>query len=99
MFALLTPFMLNIFVNFKQPFITIELVKTFDISEEYHGAIISIPALFSIVGAYFVGMLVNRATKRVWIFVAFILLTTSEFLMGPSKILYFNKITWLFFMG
>jgi predicted MFS family arabinose efflux permease len=99
MFALLTPFMLNIFVNFKQSFITIELVKTFGISEEYHGAIISIPALFTIVGAYLVGMLVNRAPKRVWIFVAFIFLTASEFLMGPSRIVYLNQMTWLFFIG
>jgi len=99
MFALLTPFMLNLFVNFKQSFITIELVRTFDISEEYHGAIISIPALFTIVGAYVVGMLVNRAPKRVWIFVAFIFLTSSEFFFGPSKIIYLNQFTWLFFIG
>jgi len=99
MFALVTPFMLNIFVNFKQSFISIELVRTFGISEEYHGAIISIPALFTIVGAYVVGMLVNRAPKRVWIFVAFILLTSSEFFFGPSKIIYLNQFTWLFFIG
>ncbi len=84
MFAMVTPFFLNIFANFKQSFITIELVKTFHIAEEYHGAIISVPALFTTIGAYVVGMLVNKAPKRLWIFIAFLFLTASEFLMGPS---------------
>jgi len=42
-------------VNFKQAFITIELEKVFYIGEEYHGAIISVPALFTVIGAYCVG--------------------------------------------
>ena len=90
---------LNFFVIFKQAFLTIELVRTFGIDEAYHGLIVSVPALFQIIGAYVVGMLIDKAPKRTWIFIAFIFLSLSDFLMGPSRIFYFNGLSWLFFIG
>jgi MFS family permease len=99
MFALMATCILNFFVIFKQSFLTIELEETFKIDEAYHGIIVSVPALFQIVGAYVVGMLIDKASKRTWIFIAFIFLSLSDFLMGPSRLLYFNGLSWLFFIG
>ena len=87
MFALSATCILSFFVIFKQSFLTIELIDTFGISEKYHGVIVSVPALFQVVGAYGVGMIVHKAPKRMWIFIAFVFLSISDFLMGPSKIL------------
>ena len=93
MFALMATCILNFFVIFKQSFLTIELEETFKIDEAYHGIIVSVPALFQIVGAYVVGMLIDKASKRTWIFIAFIFLSLSDFLMGPSRLLYFNGLS------
>ena len=87
MFALMSTCILNFFVIFKQSFLTIELIKTFGIAEKYHGVIVSVPAFFQIVGAYGVGMIVDKAPKRTWIFIAFVFLSISDLLMGPSKLL------------
>ena len=59
----------------------------------------AIPAFFQIVGAFGVGFVVNKAPKRIWIFIAFILLTISDFLMGPSKLLGLILYKKLFFLG
>jgi len=99
MFALMATCIYNFFVIFKQSFLTPELVRTFKIPEEYHGFVVSVPALFQIAGAFVVGILIDKASKRTWIFIAFIFLSISDFLMGPSKIFYFNGLSWLFFIG
>ena len=46
-----------------------------------------------------VGILVDKAPKRVWIFIAFVSLSVSDFLMGPSALLGLSQLKFLFFIG
>jgi MFS family permease len=74
-------------------------VNLMHIEEEWHGWIVAIPATFQIIGSTLTGYLVWRAPKRIFILAAFIGLTVSNFLMGPSNLLFFPKWNWLFFIG
>jgi MFS family permease len=87
LFALLSCTILNFFVLFKQAFVTIVLDSIFGIPEKYHGWMIALPPLFQIIGALLVGNYIEKAPKRIFIVTAFLILTLSDFLMGPSKIL------------
>ncbi len=90
---------LNICVNFKQSVTTIVLKDIFFIDEFYHGWIVSIPPFFQIIGAFSVGMFIEKAPKRIYILAAFMILTVGDFLMGPSKIFNLPSLTALFFIG
>lgn len=44
-------------------------------------------------------MFIEKAPKRIFIVIAFMILTVANFLMGPSKILFLPNLTALFFIG
>ena len=104
-FALASTCILNFFTLFKQGFLTIVIAQRLDeggkfgIKEDDQGLIVAIPAFFQVVGAFFVGMLVSKLPKRVWITIAFLFLTISDFLFGPSELFGLSQIIFLFYVG
>ena len=100
LFALFSLTMVNFFVNFKQSFMTPFLEESKRVDQENLGKVVALPALFMVICTTFIGGLLNRAPKRVFILLSFVLLTISNLLMAPSPTLklseYFNP---LFFVG
>lgn len=78
---------------------TLVLENTYGVGKEYHGWIISMPAFFYIISGNVVGAVVDRAPRRIFILSAFVLMAISNFLMGPSKLLFLPPQLWIFFIG
>ena len=98
-FGLLSIAMIMIFVSFKQAFMTVVLKTKYGVGEEYHGFIISLPALFYIISGNLVGIIVDKAPRRFFILFAFFLIGLSNFLMGPSAIFSMPRELWIYFVG
>jgi MFS family permease len=98
-FALISLALLGYFVNFKQAFLTVVLEKDMGIAQAYHGAILAIPAFFSVISATLTGLLINYAPRRVFMLMSFFLLGISNILMGPSELLNLQEVSALFFIG
>ena len=88
-----------IFVSFKQAFMTVVLENEYGVEKKWHGLIIALPALFYVISGNVVGLIVEKAPKRVFLLIAFVLLAVSNFLMGPSYILHMPRELWIFFIG
>lgn len=88
------------FVNFKQSFMTTNLADRKLIDEENLCKVLSLAALFYIISGNLVARIINKAPKRVFILLCFIMITISNLMMGPSFSLglepYFVP---LFFLG
>lgn len=78
---------------------TVVLEKEYGVHQEYHGWIIAMPALFYVISGNIVGLVVDRAPRRFFILGAFLIMAISNFLMGPSKLLYLPPKLWIFFIG
>jgi MFS family permease len=91
--------MIMIFVSFKQAFMTVVLENYYGVEEEYHGFIISMPALFFIISGNLVGAIVHKAPRRFFILSAFFLIGISNFMMGPSDLFSLPRELWIYFIG
>ncbi len=92
--------MQSYFVNFKQSFMTTSLVDTGKVSQPNLGKTLSLQALFYIISCNIVARIINRAPKRVFILLCFIMIPISNLLMGPSDALGLEKyFIPLFFIG
>jgi MFS family permease len=69
------------------------------VGEQYHGFIISMPALFFIVSGNLVGLFTDKYPKRFILLFAFGLVAISNFLMGPSALLSLPRELWIYFVG
>ena len=78
---------------------TVVLENEYHVDQSYHGWIIAMPALFYVISGNVVGMVIDRAPRRVFICFAFLIMAVSNFLMGPSKLLYLPAELWIFFVG
>jgi sugar phosphate permease len=58
-----------------------------------------VPPLFYVISGNIVGYIVDRAPRRMFICVGFAMMSISNFLMGPSKLLFLPTEFWLFFVG
>jgi predicted MFS family arabinose efflux permease len=54
------------------------------VAKEWHGFIIAMPALFYVISGNVVGVVIDRAPRRIFILSAFLVMAVSNFLMGPS---------------
>jgi MFS family permease len=91
--------MVMLFVSFKQAFMTVVLEREYHVDQAYHGWIISMPALFYVISGNIVGVVIDKAPRRVFICFAFLIMAVSNFLMGPSKLLFLPPELWIFFVG
>lgn len=78
---------------------TVVLEERYSVEKKWHGWIIAMPALFYVISGNVVGLVVDRAPRRVFILMAFLCMAVSNFLMGPSAILYLPRELWIFFIG
>lgn len=98
-FALLSCSMVMLFVSFKQAFMTVVLENEYHVEQVYHGWIIAMPALFYVISGNVVGLVIDKAPRRVFLCAAFLIMAVSNFLMGPSKLLFLPPELWIFFVG
>lgn len=98
-FALISCSMVMLFVSFKQAFMTVVLENEYHVEQVYHGWIIAMPALFYVISGNVVGLVIDYAPRRVFICFAFLIMAVSNFLMGPSKLLFLPPELWIFFVG
>ncbi len=98
-FALTCTGMTMVFESFKEAFMTLVLVDEYHVAEKWHGLIISTPPLFYVISGNIVGLIVDKAPRRIFICGGFVLMAVSNLLMGPSQILHMPKEFWLFFVG
>ena len=100
LFACASLTMQSYFVNFKQSFMATSLVDTGKVREDNLGKTLSLAALFLIISCNIVARFINRAPKRVFLLICFIMITISNLLMGPSNALCLEKyFIPLFFIG
>jgi len=91
---------INYFVNFKQailgPFIE-EQKKSY---VAHLGKIVAIAPLIQVLTSLFIGFVIDKAPKRIFIMIAFLLISISNILMGPSSTLGLDQnFMPLFFIG
>lgn len=98
-FALTCCSMVMIFVSFKQAFMTVVLEKQYGVPKIWHGLIIAVPAFFYVISGNIVGLVIEKAPRRIFLLSAFIFMAISNFLMGPSAILQMPRELWIFFVG
>lgn len=99
LFALASTGMTMVFESFKEGFMTVVLERDYHIDQSWHGPIISVPPLFYVIMGNIVGIIVDKAPRRMFICVGFAMMAISNFLMGPSKLLFLPTEFWLFFVG
>ena len=80
--------MVNIFIDFLNSILSVELANNFKIGETGIGFIFAIPFFMYVLGFYFVSKFVVLYDKRVSILLSFAICTVSLFLTGPSKLLH-----------
>ena len=79
---------------------TTSLVDTEKVSEDNMGKVLSLAAVFYIISSNIVGKIINKAPRRVFILLCFILIFISNILMGPSYALSLTAyVSPLFFIG
>lgn len=92
--------MVSYFVNFKQSFMIPYLEESKKVKPNDLGKVLALSSLFQIISTTLIGFIINKAPKRIFIMLCFIMLTVSNILMGPSSTLkldiYFMP---LFFIG
>jgi MFS family permease len=83
LFALSSCGILMVFENFKSAFLSVYLEHK-GIDKSYHGWIIAISPFFYIFSGNFIGYVIDKAPRRIFMFFAFILVSFALFMMGPS---------------
>lgn len=78
---------------------TVVLENQYGVGKEYHGWIIAMPALFYVISGNIVGLVIDKAPRRIFMLSAFMIMAVSNFLMGPSKLLFLPQKLWIFFIG
>jgi len=79
--------MVNIFIDFLNSILSVELANNFGLDEAMIGFIFAIPFFVYVLGFYFVSKIVVRFDKRISILISFIICSVSLFLTGPSQLL------------
>lgn len=98
LFALSSCGILMIFENFKSAFLSVYLeYRGVDIA--YHGWIIAISPFFYIFSGNFIGYIIDKAPRRIFMFFAFLLVSFALFMMGPSAMIGFPDELWLLYVG
>ncbi len=63
------------------------------------GYVFAIPCLFFALSAFLVTYIVARVPRRLFIFLSFVGVGFSLFMMGPSDLLHFPDKLWLLILG
>lgn len=79
--------MVNIFIDFLNSILSVELSHRYLLSESLIGFIFAIPFFVYVLGFYFVSKFVVLYDKRVSIMLSFVICSISLFLTGPSQII------------
>jgi len=87
-----------IFENFKSAFLSTHLEKK-NVDISYHGWIIAISPFFYIFSGNFIGYVIDKAPRRIFMFFAFIIVSLALFMMGPSASIGFPDELWLLCVG
>lgn len=98
LFALSSCGILMVFENFKSAFLSVYLEHK-GVEKSYHGWVIAISPFFYILSGNFIGYIIDKAPRRIFMFLAFILVTFALFLMGPSQLIGFPDKIWLLYIG
>jgi MFS family permease len=98
LFALSSCGILMIFENFKSAFLSVYLEHK-GVDKAYHGWIIAISPFFYIFSGNFIGYIIDKAPRRIFMFFAFILVSFALFMMGPSAMIGFPDELWLLYVG
>jgi MFS family permease len=76
------------------------MVDTGKVSEDNMGKVLSLAAVFYIISSNIVARIINKAPRRVFILLCFVMITVSNILMGPSFTLGLTAYVWpLFYIG
>lgn len=78
--------MVNIFIDFLNSILSVELSNNYNLGEAKIGFIFAIPFFVYILGFYFVSKFVVLFDKRVSIMISFVICSISLFFTGPSLI-------------
>ncbi len=76
--------MINIFIDFLNSILSVQLGDRYKLSEELVGFIFAIPFFVYVLGFAFVTWVVVRLDKRSSILIAFVICSVSLFFTGPS---------------
>jgi len=91
--------MVNIFIDFLNSILSVELANNFGLDEAMIGFIFAIPFFVYVLGFYFVSKIVVRFDKRISILISFIICSVSLFLTGPSQLLRIPDKLWILLIG
>lgn len=86
-FAYLSCTVMTICTAYKQNFMTTYLTDSKNFSDFYNGLTLSFAAFCYVISATSIGFLVDKAPRRVFLMMTFVVLTISNLLMGPSETL------------
>jgi predicted MFS family arabinose efflux permease len=99
LFSYLCVAMSMVIASFRSSLMTPYLQDEKGICKEWFGWIIGIPPLFYVISGNLVGKIVDKAPRRVFLLIAFAIMSVSTFMLGPSKLLSFPDKVWILLAG
>ena len=76
-------------MTYSSSFLTDVLTNEKGIPEQYNGLILALPCLTYALSSAVVSMIMGRFPRRLFILAAFLLLSVSTIMQGPSEMLHF----------
>ncbi|CDW79392.1 permeases of the major facilitator superfamily [Stylonychia lemnae] len=88
-----------ILTSYSSGYLTVVLSDQMNVSSEYIGLILALPAAAYIISSIAVNYFVEYIPRRIFIFATFLVYTFAILLMGPSQLLDFPKDLYIFLIG